>query len=293
MSPGDGAKVAAGRPEFPRGEVAQGVGDDRNRGAHHRRDLGQQVKAALAGAARHAGEDLLRGVDRRVDQEEEHGIEFGGEAHGEASGVVERRGGLDPSSEPRDEPAAGPRGSVLAGISCVAALVQVESRLQDRLRLVVHRAVEAAIQDRPLAHQQAAEFGVEHGGRVMDTAARADGLDLRCRAAEPPEPVPDGAEAPPGLAGYDHQSLEHLFCQHRVEPRRIAGDPMQQVHQTAPGAMQADRVAPQVRDLRQRRVYYGLQFDRRRADARAELYAGRAEHIGVLPPMLTLHQIDG
>ena len=82
----------------------------------------------------HGGADGLLGapvggVYRRVEQEEEHGVEFGGQVQGEAFGVVERRRGVDQTSEPGDEAAAGRRQSVLADVSCVAAVAQCESRL--------------------------------------------------------------------------------------------------------------------------------------------------------------------
>ena len=54
---------------------------------------------------------------------------------GKAFGIVQPRHGIDQPSKPWDKLAAGRRQSVLAQLSGVAAVPQVESRLQDLLHL--------------------------------------------------------------------------------------------------------------------------------------------------------------
>ena len=143
---------------------AEELGDGGFRGAQQRGDQRRQVEAALAGGAHDAGEHLLGvgtvagavaaahladdhggpdglfgapvgGVERRVPQEEEHGRKFVGQVRREALGVVERRRCVDQPSEAGVESAAGCGHAVLAQLSRVAAVAQVEAGLQDRLHL--------------------------------------------------------------------------------------------------------------------------------------------------------------
>ncbi len=77
----------------------------------------------------------LVGVERGVPQEEEHGRELGGQVRREALGVSERRRCVDQPSEAGGESAAGRGHAVLAQLSRVAAVSQVEAGLQNCLHL--------------------------------------------------------------------------------------------------------------------------------------------------------------
>ena len=143
----------------------------------------------------------------------------------EAFGVVQRRPGIDEPGKLRDESAAGRRQSMLADVSCVAAVVQVESCQQHPLDLegpwavgmiflqmpaapqqvrhttLVHGAAEAAAHHPPVALQDAVAIGAEHRGRVVEAAAGADGADGRFRRGEHPQPVAEGADPPAVSSG--------------------------------------------------------------------------------------------
>ena len=114
-------------------------------------------------------------------------------------------------------------------------------------------------------------------------------VQRRLRGGERPQPVADGADPPARLVGYDHRAVAHLLAQQRVERCRVAGNPMQQVRQTARGDVQAERVAQQVGDLRQRRAHHRVQLDHQRGDAGTELRAGRAQGVGSLQRVPALH----
>ena len=230
----------------------------------------------------------------------------------EAFGIVERRRGVDQASQPGDEPAAGRRQSVLADVSGVTAVTQCESRPQDLLHLegpravgvvflqvlaapqqvphtgLVHGAVEAAIHHPPVAYQYAVEVGFEHGGGVVEAAAGADGVERRLRGGEDPQPVADGTDPPAGLVGNDHGTVAHLLAQQPVERRRVAGDPMQQVHQTARGYLQAEGGPQQLGQLGQRHAHLDVHLHHQGGDAGAQLHTGRAECVRGLQPMPAL-----
>ena len=158
------AGVAVMPPSDGRRGEPESVGDDRTGGAQHRGEQRRQSEVALAGGAHDAGQHLLRvgavagavaaadladndsrpdglfggpvrGVDRQVPQEEEHGIEFSGQVPGEALGVFQRWGCLDQPTEPGAESAAERCQSVLAQLAGVTAVTHGKARLQDRLHL--------------------------------------------------------------------------------------------------------------------------------------------------------------
>ena len=72
-------------------------------------------------------------VDRRIPQEGEHGRELGRQVRGEAVGIVEPRRRVDQPSEAGEQSAARGGQAVVGQTSAVAAVAQVEGRLQDVL----------------------------------------------------------------------------------------------------------------------------------------------------------------
>ena len=106
--------------------------------------LGISAVAGAVATAYLAGDDSgpdglfgapVRGVDRQVSQEEEHGIEFSGQVPGEALGIVQRWRCVDQPTELGHESAAERCQSVLAQLAGVAAVTHGKARLQDRLHL--------------------------------------------------------------------------------------------------------------------------------------------------------------
>ena len=92
----------------------------------------------------------------------------------------------------------------------------------------------------------------------------------------------------PVSSGTTSELLRHLVAQQPVERRRVAGDQMQPVRQTARGDVQAQRVAQQAGDLRQRHAQLRVQVYGQPGDPRAELHAGRTQRIGGLQRMPAL-----
>ena len=120
----------------------------------------------------------------------------------EALGVVKRRRCVDQPSEAGVESAAGCGHAVLAQLSRVAAVAQVEAGLQDRLHFAgpgivgmilpevlatleqviqthLVQPVIAAIRRPPVAHEHAGVVGPQHRGRVVEPATGADRVDRR------------------------------------------------------------------------------------------------------------------
>ena len=201
---------------------------------------------------------------------------------------------------------------MLAQLSRVAAVAQVEAGLQDRLHLAgpgivgmilpeVLAALEQVIQTRlvqsvvaairrpPVAHEHAGVVGPQHRGGVVEPAAGADRVDRRVRGGEYPQPVAFAADAPAGLVRRDHGRVANLLAQLRVGRRGGAGGPVQHVGETARRDLQAERGPQQVRHLRQRHPQLRVQLDDQRNDSGTELHARRAQRVGGLQNVAALH----
>ena len=174
------------------------------------------------------------------------------------SGVVQRRRVVDQPAEPGQQAAAGGGQTVLAQTAGVAPVAQREAGLQGVLHLAGPPAVGmillqmlttspqvlqtglvlavgvAAVHHPPVAHEHAVEVGPEDRLRVVESAARADGVDGRRRGDGRPQPVADGADAPTGLIGRDHGSVADLLAQLLVGRPRVACRTMQQIREPPP-----------------------------------------------------------
>ena len=151
------------------------------------------------------------GVDRGVAQEEEHGRELVGEMLGEAPGVLQRRRRVDQPAEPGLEPAAEGVEAVPGQFAVPAAVPPVEAGLENGLDLRTPGAVGVLLLQFPatleqvidatlvrtlvapvhlpaVAHEHAGVVGPEQGGRILEPAAGADGVDGGLRGDGRPQP---------------------------------------------------------------------------------------------------------
>ena len=149
--------------------------------------------------------------------------------------------------------------------------------------------LEAAIRHPPVAHQHAGEVGAEHRRGVGEPATVADGVDGRLRRGECPQPVAHGVHTPAGLIRCDHRTVADLLAQRRVGRRRRGGRAVQQMDQTARRHRQSELRPQNAGDLLQRHAQLGVQLDDQRGDVRTQLRAGRAQRIGGLQRVATLH----
>ena len=99
----------------------------------------------------------------------------------------------------------------------------------------------------------------------------------------------DGTDPPAGLVGHDHRTVAHLLAEQPVERRRVAGDAMQQVHQSARGHRQSEGGPQQLGELGQRHAHLDVHLHRQSRDAGAQFHPGRAQYVGGLQPMPALH----
>ena len=283
--------------------------------------LGVGAVARAIAAADRAGDDggadgvfgtPVGRVDRRVPEEGEHGGECGVEMRGETLGVVERRGRVDEATEAGEQSAADRRQTVVGQAAVVAAVAQRAAGLEDGCHLtgpatvrmvvskvltapeqvgqagLVQRVVEATIRRPPVAHEHAVEVGVENGDGVVEPASGADGVDGRVRGGERPQPVADGADAPPGFVRRDHRRVADLLAQRRVGRRGVAGRTTQHVRQAARRDGQPEPSPQQMGDLRQRDAEVRVQFHDQRDDPGTKLHAGRPQRVGGLQRVAAL-----
>ena len=150
-------------------------------------------------------------------------------------------------------------------------------------------AVGVAAVDHPaVAHEHAVEVGSQDRLGVLESAARADGVDGRCRGDAGPQPVADAADAPTGLIDRDHGRVAYLLAQRLVGRPRVAGRTMQQMHEASRRHLQAEAGLQQVGDLGQGQAAARVQVDDQRDHAGAELCAGRPQRVGGLQRVATL-----
>ena len=122
--------------------------------------------------------------------------------------VTQREAGLQGVLHLTDPPAV--------GMILQQMLTPSKQVLQTRLVLAVGVT---AVDHPPVAHEHAVEVGPQDHLGVVESAARADGVDGRRRGDGRPQPVAGGADAPTGLIGRDHRSVADLLA---TIPRRPA-----------------------------------------------------------------------
>ena len=122
--------------------------------------------------------------------------------------VTQREAGLQGVLHLTDPPAV--------GMVLQQMLTPSKQVLQTRLVFAVGVT---AVDHPPVAHEHAVEVGPQDRLGVVESAARADGVDGRRRGNGRPQPVADGADAPTGLIGRDHGSVAGPA---RATPRRPA-----------------------------------------------------------------------
>ena len=294
---------------------------DRPRNAReHLLGLGAAAGAIAAAdlAGDHRGPDGLLGapvrrVDRRVPEEGEDSGEFDGQVGGESFGFLQCRWVVDQTTEPGKQSTAGSCKTMVAQVSGIATVAQLESVLQDGLYPgrppaawmigsqvpsaakevsqtgLVQRAGEAPIRRPSVAHQDAVEVGAEYGGGVVEAAAGANRVGGRLRGGKGPQPVGDRAHSPARLIGRDHGTVPHLSAQRGIGRRGLASRPVEHVDEAARRDGDAELRTQQVRDLRQRHPQVCVHPHDQRDGFRTELHARGAQRVGGLELMPALH----
>ena len=223
-----------------------------------------RVPRTPSGSPRWAGWPARRapvgGVDSGVPQEEEHGEEFGDQVIGQTHRVLQRRRGVNQPTEPGDESAAGRRHTVLAQLSRVAAVVQVEAGLQGRLHPAGPSTVGMILPELPapsekmlgvakaevrhpsVAHEHAV-VGPEHGDGIGEPAAGVDGVDRRVRGDERSEAVAEGSDAPAGFVGRDRRRVAHLLAQLGVGRQQVSQAALRSLQVEVPPQQVGDKLA--------------------------------------------------
>ena len=123
----------------------------------------------------------------------------------------------------------------------------------------MQRTLVAPVHPPAVAHKHAGVVDPEHGGRILEPAAGADGVDGGLRGDERPQPVGLDADAPGRFVGRDHRRVANLPAEYPVDRRGVAGGSMQQMNEAAGG------------------------------DLQAELHRGRPKGVGCLETMAPLH----
>ena len=95
-------------------------------------------------------------------------------------------------------------------------------------------------------------------------------------------------DAPTGLIDRDHGRVADLLAQLLVSRPRVAGRPMQQMHEASRRDLQAEAGLQQVGDLGQWQAAARVQVDDQRDHTGAELYAGRPQRVGGLQRVTAL-----
>ena len=162
---------------------------------------------------------------------------------------------------------------------------------QMRQTALMQRAGEAAIGRPAIADQHAGEVRAQDGGRVVKATPGANRIHggLGCR--ERPQPVQHGTDAPAGFIGTDDGTPPDLSAEGRIRGPRHPRRAMQDLGESSRRHGQPEPVVQQGRDLVQRHAHVFVQQDRERHGARTELHAGRAQGVGGLQRVPTLHAV--
>ena len=153
---------------------------------------------------------------------------------------------------------------------------------QVRQTTLVQRGGEPAIGRPPIADQHAGEVRAQDRGRVVEAAARANGIHRGVRGRKRPEPVQDGVDAPPGFIRADHRTATDLGTQGRVARGGHAGRAMQRLHETARGDRQPEALPQQRRDLLQRDADVLMQEHNEGHGPRPQVHIGGPHRVGGL-----------
>ena len=255
------------------------------------------------------------GVHVGGPQEGEHGRTLAVEVGGEALG--RRQGGrrVDEPAEAGEQAPMGHSEAMLGDRLRVAPIAEREGVGEDGLharrpgapRMVgaeratpteqmrqtalMQRAGEAAIGRPAIADQHAGEVRAQDGGRVVKAPPGANRIHggLGCR--ERPQPVQHGTDAPAGFIGTDDGTPPDLSAEGRIRGPRHPRRAMQDLGESSRRHGQPEPVVQQGRDLVQRHAHVFVQQDRERHGARTELHAGRAQGVGGLQRVPTLHAV--
>ena len=141
----------------------------------------------------------------------------------------------------------------------------------------------------PVAYEHAGVVGAQHGGRIVEPAAGADGVDGGVRGNERPQPEGLRVDAPARFIRRDYRRAADLPAEFVVDRRGVPGDSMQQTDEATGGDLHAEPRPQQAGDLGQRHAHLGVQLDDERGEPGAELHRSRPEGVGYLEAVAALH----
>ena len=157
---------------------------------------------------------------------------------------------------------------------------------ETRLMRGVH---EAAVRRPSIAHEHAREVFAEDRGGLPKPATGPNRIDRRVGGGERPEPVERTRHSPPSLIGADDRTGADLRTQHVVGRGRARRRPSADMDQRAACHAEAEPIAEQRHDVRERQAHPLVQDDDERHGLGAELDGRRAERVRGLEGMPALH----
>ncbi len=250
----------------------------RSRGAATRRTSGTVV-----GRSRAIGQ-------ARLQLAASHGHAVGGDRASRVAAIPYLRGLLQHRLDLGREGRAG-----MIGVQLATAAEQVgETGL-------MRGPIKLSIGGPAIAHEHARKVGPEERRRLVEAAARVNGIDGGVRRRAHPQPLQLRADPPPGFVGHDHRTLTDRLDQRRVGRRGLSGGAMEGVDHAPGRNRQPEVLLKDAGHLADGHTELLVQDRRGRHRARADLGGGRAERIGRLqgmpaldaaPTPLTLPDVD-
>ena len=148
---------------------------------------------------------------------------------------------------------------------------------------------EAAVRRPPIARKHAGEVLAEDRGGIAKPAAGANRVDGGVGRGERPEPVQGARHFPARLVWTHDRTAADLGTERLVGRRRARRRARTEMHERPAGDREAEAIAEQGGDVRERQAEALVQHDDRRRRFGADLHGRCAERVGGLPRMPALH----
>jgi hypothetical protein len=149
--------------------------------------------------------------------------------------------------------------------------------------------VKAAIRRPPIADDDPCEAPAEQPRRFGISAAILDAIDRGVRRRRGPQPMQVSGDLPPGFIRRHDRTAANPLAQRGIGRPRLAGGTVHRVHHPTARNQQAVLLPKQRGDLPKREPELLIEHDREGDRLRPELRARRAQRVGGLQRVASLH----